>query len=69
MRGKNVINVSYNRKEISKAIHKSLYDKKYLAELSKIKNPWGDGKTGPRVAKILENTIIDSGLLTKQVTY
>ena len=69
LRGKNVINVSYNRKEISKAIHKSLYDKKYLAELSKIKNPWGDGKTGPRVAKILENTIIDSGLLTKQVTY
>lgn len=69
LRGKNVINTGYNRKEISKAIHKSLYDKKYLAGLKNITNPWGDGKTGPRVAKILENINIDDRLLTKQITY
>ena len=69
LRGKNVIQTSYNRKEISKAIHKSLYDKKYLAKLVKVTNPWGDGKTGPRVAKILENITINARLLTKQITY
>ena len=69
LRGKNVIKTGHDRKEISKAIHKSLYDKKYLAKLAKITNPWGDGKTGPRVAKILENIKIDDRLLTKQITY
>ncbi len=69
LQGKNVINTGYDRKEISKAIHKSLYDKKYLAGISKITNPWGDGKTGPRIAKILEKLNIDDRLLTKQITY
>ncbi len=68
-RGKNVIDVGYNRSEIKKAITKSLYDKKYLAGLKKIKNPWGDGKTGPRVAKILEDLKLGPALLAKQITY
>lgn len=67
--GKNVIHTGYNRKEIIDAIEKSLNDGNYLAKLSKIKNPWGDGKTGPRVAKILENIKIDVRLLTKQIAY
>lgn len=67
--GDNVINVGHNRGEIKKAIQKSLYDKKYLSELKKIKNPWGDGETGPRIAEVLENLKIDSKLLAKQITY
>lgn len=68
-RGDNVIDVGYNKKEIVFAIKKSLTDKVYLAKLQTIKNPWGDGKTGPKVAKILEEIEIDSKLLTKQITY
>lgn len=68
-RGTNIIDVGYDRNEIAKAIHKSLNDKKYLAKLAKTTNPWGDGKTGPRVAKILEKINIDDRLLTKQITY
>lgn len=68
-RGNNVIDVGYDRKEIEKAIKKSLSDSAYLKRLKKVKNPWGDGKTGPRVAKILENLIINRRLLTKQITY
>lgn len=68
-RGTNVIDTGYNRKEIEDAIDKSLNDLTYLKQLKKIKNPWGDGKTGPRVAKILESIIINSRLLTKQITY
>ena len=67
--GENVINVGHDKNEIFRAINKSLNDKKYLAKLAKIKNPWGDGKTGPRVAKILENINIDDRLLTKKITY
>ncbi|OGF64188.1 UDP-N-acetyl-D-glucosamine 2-epimerase, UDP-hydrolysing [Candidatus Giovannonibacteria bacterium RIFCSPHIGHO2_01_FULL_45_24] len=68
-RGGNVIDVGYSRAEIKKAIAKSLYDKKYLAGFKKIKNPWGDGKTGQRVAKILEDLEINQKLLTKQIAY
>lgn len=68
-RGKNVINVGYNREEIIAAINRSLFDTKYLRQLKKIKNPYGDGKTGPRVAKILENLKLGSKLLNKQITY
>ena len=68
-RGNNVINVGYDVNEIKTAIDKSLNDKKYLAKLAKISNPWGDGKTGPRVAKILEKISIDDRLLIKQITY
>ena len=68
-RGNNVINVGYNVEKIASAVDKSLNDKKYLTRLAKIANPWGDGKTGPRVAKILENIKIDARLLTKQITY
>ncbi len=68
-RGENVIDVGYDRNEIRKAVEKSLNDKHYLSKLEKIKNPWGDGKTGPRVAKILERLEINSKLLTKQITY
>lgn len=68
-RGNNVINVGYNVNEIKMAIDKSLNDKKYLTKLAQVSNPWGDGKTGPRVAKILEKISIDNRLLTKQITY
>lgn len=67
--GENVINVGYNGEEINAAIRKSLYDKEYLKRLKKVNNPWGDGKTGPKVAKILESIEIDSKLLAKQMTY
>lgn len=68
-RGENVIDVNYERKEISAAIKKSLTNKSYLAKMLIIKNPWGDGKTGPRVAKILEEIKLEQKLLTKQITF
>ena len=67
--GDNVINVGYNRGAIKKVVDKSLNDKVYLAKLQKTKNPWGDGKAGPRVAKILEDVTINSKLLAKQIAY
>lgn len=68
-RGENVIDVDYDKCDIISAINKSLNDGDYLKKLKTIKNPWGDGKTGPRIARILEEVKIDSKLLTKQITY
>lgn len=68
-RGDNVIDVGYKKREIIAAIHKSLTDKLYRARVAKSKNPWGDGKTGPRVSKILEGLDINPKLLAKQINY
>lgn len=67
-RGENVINADYNHKSIITAIKKSLQPA-YRLRLKTLTNPWGDGKTGKRVAKILENLEINNNLLTKRITF
>ncbi len=67
IRGENVTDVGYDMKAIKKALEKSLFDTDYRVALKKSKNPWGDGKTGPRVAKFLEKLTIDAKLLNKQI--
>ncbi|MDO8619775.1 MAG: UDP-N-acetylglucosamine 2-epimerase [bacterium] len=66
--GRNVLHVPCEREKIVSAIQKSLHPD-YLASLQGIENPWGDGKTGPRVAKLLEELTIDAKLLNKQISY
>ena len=68
-RGHNVLDADYDRNKIYKAIHKSLNDKKYLNKLKKIKNPWGDGRTGIKIAKILEKIELSPKILNKQICY
>jgi len=68
-RGKNVIDVEYNKSKIIKAINKALNDKEFLAEVKKCENPYGDGKAGPRVAEILSRIEITPQLLQKKITY
>src|SRR3989344_4395066 len=68
-RGQNVIDVGYDRNEIFDAIKKSLEDEEYKKFLSGVKNPWGDGKTGLRIAKILESVNLELKLLGKKITY
>jgi UDP-N-acetylglucosamine 2-epimerase (non-hydrolysing)/GDP/UDP-N,N'-diacetylbacillosamine 2-epimerase (hydrolysing) len=68
-RGKNVIDVEHDKSKIIRAIEKALKDKKFLAEVKKCENPYGDGKTGPRIAEILSKTKITARLLQKRITY
>src|SRR4030042_236392 len=65
----NVIDAGYDRKDIASAINKALNDKKFIAGLGECKNPYGDGKTGSRIAKILADISLAKGLLQKKMTY
>lgn len=64
-RSDNVIDVNYNKKEIIKAINKAMYDQIFIEKVKKCKNPYGDGKTGERVANILDKIKIDERLVKK----
>ena len=68
-RGKNVIDAGHNKREIIEAIEKALTDKGFLEEVKKGENPYGDGKTSPRIAEILSQVEITPQLLQKRITY
>lgn len=68
-RGANVIDTGYDAQAIRAAIEKSLHDESYRESLKSIENPWGDGKTGPRVAALLEGLALDERLRAKQIAY
>lgn len=68
-RVKNVIDAVCEREQIKKAIEKAIYDKRFKERIKKLNNPYGKGKVGPRIARILVEIKIDKRLLEKQLTY
>ena len=67
-RANNIIDVNYNKEEIKKAIEEAM-SPEFIDFLKDCKNPYGDGKTGPRIAKILSEIRIDRCLLQKKMAY
>lgn len=68
IRGGNVIDAPHDREAIASAIARAL-DDAFRASFGSVTNPWGDGATGPRVARILEEIVVDSRLLSKRISY
>lgn len=68
-RGTNVIDVSYNKQEIKKAVKKALNDNDFKEKIKKPKSPYGNGTAGKQIAEILYNIKIDQNLMQKQIAY
>jgi len=68
-RGKNVIDVAHKKSDIARTLERALSDKKFLTEVKKCRNPYGDGKAGPRIARYLSQIAITPRLLQKKSTY
>lgn len=68
-RTNNIIDVRHKKEEIKKAIKFAIYNKKFRKKVKTCKNPYGDGKTGKRIAEILGKIRINKKLLQKQITY
>ena len=47
--------------EIKKAVRRCLEDHEFLEMVRKCENPWGDGKSGVTIAKLISGTL-DSGV-------
>jgi len=57
-RAENIIDVSYNKKEIKKAILKAIYDKKFKAKVKRSLNPYVKNGTEENIIKILKKIIL-----------
>ena len=62
-----IIKVNYNKIEIIKAIKKATSEK-FRNYCKKIKNPYGIGSSGLKIAKILSKVKIDKKLIQKKMT-
>lgn len=68
-RAGNVIDVNYDKNEITAAIDRALSDKNFRDMVKHCRNPYGDGKAGKRIAKILCQLELGKKLLDKRMAY
>ncbi|MBU3193969.1 UDP-N-acetylglucosamine 2-epimerase [Clostridium algidicarnis] len=70
IKSENVIDVSYNKNDIMKAIQKCKCNKLFKESCKRCKNPYGDGNTAYKTVKILQNVLANKDkLLIKKITY
>lgn len=68
-RSENIIDVSCNKQKIKEAINKAIKDKNFRTKLAQCKNPYGNGRAGEKIVKILESIKINKELFQKKITY
>ena len=69
LRAGNIIDVGHEKDRIINAINKALYDKKFLTNLKKVKNPYGDGKSAKRIVRILQSIELNPAIIQKRISY
>lgn len=65
----NVIFVTHDKEEIKAAINKALYDEKFKDSCKNCNNPYGDGYSGERIARIIAETDVNIELINKEIVY
>ncbi len=68
-RANNVIDADYTEGSIKNALEKALYDEEFRTEVAKRFNPYGDGKTADRIARIIAEIDLDPAITQKRLTY
>lgn len=68
LRGLNVIDVNYDRVEIIAAIQHALFDSGFRQVCRTAENPYWLGDAGPKIARVLAETPLDSKLIRKKMT-
>ncbi len=69
MHADNVQFVPHDKDQIKQAILKACGDSEYRKKIEACPSPYGDGKSGERIASILASIPLDANLLTKDITY
>ena len=65
----NKIFVDYDKNEIKKAIQRALFDVDFRKRVKRRKSPYGDGRAGLKIVRILKNLKINDKLLAKRLAY
>lgn len=68
LQASNILNCSYEENDIGKAIETAL-SSDFKKECEQAVNPYGDGKSGSRIARRLSEILLDITLLDKETVY
>ena len=68
-RANNIIDVGYKDKEIRNAINKALFNNNFRQKVKRCRNPYGEGKAGAKIARVLSRLKIGKKLIQKKITY
>ncbi|MDX1761039.1 MAG: UDP-N-acetylglucosamine 2-epimerase [Christiangramia sp.] len=69
LHGENVIFVDNDQDQIVSAMHKVRTDEEFKRKVAQKINPYGDGKSGDKVVKILSELVLNDKLKYKNITY
>ncbi|WP_055668134.1 UDP-N-acetylglucosamine 2-epimerase [Desnuesiella massiliensis] len=65
----NIIFVPHEKEKIKESIEKAIFDKDFIELCKNCINPYGDGYSGERIARIIAETEINNELINKQIIY
>jgi len=68
LRAENVIDVGYDADAITSAVRRCLFDETFRASCRTVRNPYGLGDAGRKIANILADVAIEPVLLRKSMT-
>ena len=68
LRGTNIIDVDYNKKNIYESINECFYNNIFRKKALETKNPYGIGKSGIKIAEFISLIKLDKKLLQKKMT-
>ena len=69
LRPSNIIDTSYDKNEIKKAILKCQSSHSFRTHCSQAINPYGDGNSALKIVNLLETLPLDTSIIQKQITY
>jgi UDP-hydrolysing UDP-N-acetyl-D-glucosamine 2-epimerase len=69
LRSDSIIDVSYTKKEIKKAIEKAISDKKFQKKVMICKNKYGDGTASRKIIEVLERIDLKNIPIQKKMMY
>lgn len=69
LHAENVQFVSHDKEQIVEALKLAIFDSQYRNSIMNCSNPYGDGRSSDRIAKILSEIPINNALLIKEITY
>ncbi|CAN0436566.1 unnamed protein product, partial [Discosporangium mesarthrocarpum] len=65
----NILNCGYAEEDIAASIRQALEDNAFRQACAAAVNPYGDGKSGERICRLLGDVSLDRALLDKQTVY
>lgn len=69
LHAENVQFIFHDTAKIKEAVRKACFDEDYRKVIKRCSNPYGDGRSSERIAKILAEVKIDGNFLIKDLTY